>query len=312
MKNINILFLGGAKRVSLAEKFIEAGKNLRYNVNIFSYELDENVPISFIGKIIIGKKWNDRKIYDHLEDIIKKYAINIMLPCVDPAIKICARFKKLTKKDVFIPVSEEEKVNIFYNKKNANIWCIRNNIPIPPKELNFPMIAKPLYGSASKGILIISEINHYNELQNKKEEYFIQKYIKGKEFTVDCYVSCINKKIITIVPRVRLETQGGEAIKSITKKHNAIINISKDILKMTGIIGPINIQFIEEEDTGNIYFIELNTRFGGAVLTSIAAGADIPGFLLKNYLGVKQKYYDNWKENLMMIRRFKEYYKQCK
>ena len=34
-KKINILFLGGAKRVSIAERFIEAGKTLGFEVSIF-------------------------------------------------------------------------------------------------------------------------------------------------------------------------------------------------------------------------------------------------------------------------------------
>ena len=61
-ENINILFLGGAKRVSLAEKFIQEGKELNKNITIFSYELDDNVPISFVGKIIIGRF----KFYVHI------------------------------------------------------------------------------------------------------------------------------------------------------------------------------------------------------------------------------------------------------
>ena len=42
-KEINILFLGGAKRVSLARKVIAAGEKLGVRVNIFSYELSPEV-----------------------------------------------------------------------------------------------------------------------------------------------------------------------------------------------------------------------------------------------------------------------------
>ncbi|WP_298822930.1 hypothetical protein, partial [uncultured Capnocytophaga sp.] len=63
-KKINILFLGGAKRVSIAEEFIRAGNTLGYNVSIFSYELDENCPIAFIGKVIKGYRWNNDSIFE--------------------------------------------------------------------------------------------------------------------------------------------------------------------------------------------------------------------------------------------------------
>ena len=64
MKNIlNILFLGGAKRVSLAERFISAGNQLGFHVNLFSYEIEKCVPFASVGKIIIGKLWSDNNVY---------------------------------------------------------------------------------------------------------------------------------------------------------------------------------------------------------------------------------------------------------
>ena len=39
-RNINILMLGGAKRVAMAEQLMRAGKQLGVNVSIFSHELD--------------------------------------------------------------------------------------------------------------------------------------------------------------------------------------------------------------------------------------------------------------------------------
>ena len=52
-KRINILFLGGAKRVSFGRKLIEAGKRLGLEIGIYSYELEAEVPVALIGGIII-------------------------------------------------------------------------------------------------------------------------------------------------------------------------------------------------------------------------------------------------------------------
>ena len=54
MRKINIMFLGGAKRVSLAEHFIKSGKRLGREVRIFSYELSSDCPIASIGKVVVG------------------------------------------------------------------------------------------------------------------------------------------------------------------------------------------------------------------------------------------------------------------
>ena len=52
-KKLNILFLGGGKRTSLAERFLESGRKMNLKVNIFSYEISNEVPINSMAKIIV-------------------------------------------------------------------------------------------------------------------------------------------------------------------------------------------------------------------------------------------------------------------
>ena len=46
---VNILFLGGAKRVAMGRLFMAAAKKRGLECNIFSSEISRNVPISCIG-----------------------------------------------------------------------------------------------------------------------------------------------------------------------------------------------------------------------------------------------------------------------
>lgn len=311
-KGLNILFLGGAKRVSLAEKFIDEGKNKKIGVKIFSYELDENVPISFVAEIIIGLRWKDANIYNHLLEVIETKKIDIVLPFLDYATIVLARLKKLTEgKDVFIPVSDEKLCEVFFDKYLANEWCIENGINIPSDTDKYPLIAKPIHGSASKGILVIENPVDLKNLANK-EDYFLQQFVKGNEYSVDIYVSTEDKKIVSIVPRIRLETQGGESIKSITIKDERLINFSREIIKKAKLVGPFTLQLIENEDTKELYFMEINPRFGGAVINSIFSGANSPEYLLNDFYKIKNTYNENWTDSFLMIRRFSENYKICK
>ena len=56
---VNIMFLGGAKRVSMGRMLIAAGAQLGMEVNLFSYELSREVPVAEIATVIIGRRWND-------------------------------------------------------------------------------------------------------------------------------------------------------------------------------------------------------------------------------------------------------------
>jgi len=91
--HINVLFLGGARRVSLGERFISDGKSIKKNVNLFSYELNSNVPISSIAKIIVGLHWNSPLIIEHLKNIIQNHKINIVIPLMDEATVIASILK---------------------------------------------------------------------------------------------------------------------------------------------------------------------------------------------------------------------------
>jgi carbamoyl-phosphate synthase large subunit len=311
-RELNILFLGGAKRVSLAEKFIDEGKKKGIVIKIFSYELDENVPISFVAEIIIGLRWNDPNLYIHLLEIIDRKMIDIVLPFLDYATIVSARLKKLTQqKDVFIPVSDEKLCELFFDKHLVNDWCIQNGINIPSNTDKYPLIAKPIQGSASKGILVLETALDLKNLANK-EDYLIQKFIKGNEYSVDVYISTEDKEIISIVPRKRLETQGGESIKSVTIKEERLINFSREIIEKTKLIGPITIQLIENAETEELYFMEINPRFGGAVLNSIFSGANSPMYLLNDFYKIKNIYNGDWTDKFLMIRRFSENYRICK
>lgn len=310
VREINILFLGGAKRVSLAERFIATGIRMNISINIFSYELIDDVPIVFVGQIIKGLKWNDPYLYEHLNEVITLNCINIVIPFLDHATIVCAKLKERISPNVFIPVSDFELCEIFFDKKFANDWCEAENIAVPSNNYEFPMIAKPITGSASKGIIVLENEHDLNTLCDR-ENYLIQKFIKGKEYSVDAYISMQNSQIISIVPRQRLETQGGESIKSITVKCAKLISFSEIIIAKSKLKGPITLQLLEEDNSGNLFFMEINPRYGGAVLNSIEAGADSTVYLIKDYLGEKNDRFDNWIDKLMMIRRFSENYKIC-
>ncbi|MFY9307892.1 MAG: ATP-grasp domain-containing protein [Bacteroidia bacterium] len=305
---INILFLGGAKRVSLAECLIAAGKQLGKTVNIFSYELDKYVPIASIGKIIIGLKWNNPDILTHLGQTIKENNIHIVLPFVDGATVIAAQLKTQVK-EVFIPVSPEQTCDIMFDKVKANEWFQANGIPVPAYDGHLPAIAKPRKGSASQGLVIIKTEQDKSSFKAnyKEEDFLIQRFLTADEYTVDVYVSK-QGRALSIVPRKRMEVTSGEVTKSITVRDEEVIALSKEVISKIRFEGPITLQFLRDKQTKQLYMMEINPRFGGGVVTSIQAGADSCSMLLNEYLNNPVKEVTDWKENLIMTRAFREFF----
>jgi carbamoyl-phosphate synthase large subunit len=308
-KPINILFLGGAKRVSLAEQFLEYGRRRNYAISIFSYELDRRVPISVVGKVIVGLKWKDSKLYDHLHEVILENEINIVLPFVDPAIEVACKLRSRYPQ-VFIPCSDLDLCRTMFDKIKSSEWFSNQQIDQPKSfrdkdKLEFPVIMKPRMGSASQGIQVLRSQAEFNKL-HPGSDYLVQAYVEDNtEYSVDCYVAA-DGKILSIVPRIRIETAGGEVVKSQTIRNRDLVNLSEKILRSGSFRGPITIQFIKDNKTGKVFVMEINPRLGGGVVLSIGAGSGTISFIINEFLGKKSKKVLNWKEGTVITRYFKE------
>ncbi len=308
-KQLSVLFLGGAKRVSLAEYLIKEGGKRDLDVRIFSYELSYEVPIACVGKVILGKRWKDTELDEHLATTIREHQIGMVLPFVDPAIEVASRLAKAFPW-LFIPCSSVELCRTMFDKLHSHEWFLEHGIPVPKRfatvpEFVYPVILKPRTGSASKGIKVANSVEDLTGIASL-EEYLVQEYIcENEEYTVDCYVDQ-KGNILTVVPRIRLEVVGGEVASSRTERNTEMIDQSRKILSADSFRGPITIQFIRNKQTGKCYVMEINPRLGGGVIASIAAGANIPGFLLDEYEGKQALAIEDWKENTWMTRYFKE------
>lgn len=303
MKKIRILFLGGAKRVSMAEKFISAGHRLGIEVEIFSYELSREVPIASVAGILTGLKWGDPGIYDDLHSKVSAYGIDLMIPFVDGAVEVAARYRDMYG-DVTVPVGLAEASARMFDKIEADRFFRENGLSVPSRQ-GFPLIAKPRFGSASKGIRIIADDNELNALPNPSE-YLLQKYISPrKEITVDCYVSLAGE-IIAAVPRYRIEIQGGEASVTETFRDEEVERLARETLAATGLRGAVTIQMLRDLRDNRLMLMEINPRLGGGAVCACHAGADLPEFILRDTLNMPLSPCDNWKSQIRICRYLSE------
>lgn len=283
--SINILFLGGAKRVEMARNFKRAAKSLGRECCIFSYELDEYAPISCEATIIKGLKWRDKELMQHLASVCREYSIDIVVPFVDGAVAVAAEMSN--RGLAFAPTSTAEKAEQMFDKVVSAKLFEEAGVAIPATytggDITAPLIAKPRHGSASHGIISIDCPEDLNAIN--ADDYLIQQRIDNRrEYTVDCYASVKTGEVLTVCPRIRLEVAGGEVTRTITTDNSAAIEIANKAITSLGLRGAITVQCIEDLDTGKVYLMEINPRLGGGAVCSVAAGADIPKLIISEYL----------------------------
>lgn len=304
MKQLNILFIGGGKRFSAAECFIEAGKKLNLKIEIFAYEMGFGLPIEKIATVIQGLKFADPEILDDLKNVIQNNNIEIAIPYHDHAVDLLAQLKDF----VFAPTSDAKVCQTFFSKIASNKFFEEIGLPTAGFNRKVPAIAKPDRGSASKGLLFFKEQNELDSFLDSGEskKYEIQQLIDGEEYSVDGYIA-MNSYFNFFAARKRLETLGGEAVRSLTITHTEIEEACKKLASQNGIQGAITIQFIEDKKTKNIYTMEVNPRFGGAMLTTYGAGVPWFEIVLCDYLQIPLPKF-TFSPNVLMVRSFREHF----
>lgn len=302
---MNILFTCAGRRNYLINYFKEAlnGEGLVYAADMqlsAPAMVDAHVPI-------LVQNINHPQYVDNLIKICNEHQIDAIISLNDLELPILSnqkeRIESETKAKVLVP--KEEVVDICFDKLKTIEFAEKIGIHVPStftdlestKEaikfntLNFPLVVKPRWGSASIGLefpeedeelelayklinyrldrTIISEASN----QDRNRAIMIQQKIKGKEYGLDI-INDLNGNHKAVIVKEKLTMRSGETDKAITVNIPEIEKIGRLIGENLGHIGNLDCDIMEED--GKYYLIEMNPRFGGGYPFSHEAGANVP------------------------------------
>ncbi|MDE6346031.1 MAG: ATP-grasp domain-containing protein [Muribaculaceae bacterium] len=286
---LNVLMLGGAKRVSMARLFVETAAKMGFDARMYSFELGEDVPIASVAEVITGGKWSDSSLPLQLHHACIDKKIDIILPFVDGAVEVAALYCRTTPL-VWSPVSAPDICRAMFDKKIADDMLRAAGIPLPRvvdggEPGFFPVIAKPRTGSASRGIKVIRSMEQWRDLNLDTDRYIVQEYIQNRrEYTLDCYIDH-RGNITAMSPRLRLEVVGGEVSRTLTVDLPAGVEIARQAIKAVDLRGAVTVQLIENTENGELMLMEINPRLGGGAVCSVYAGVNLPYMIISDWLG---------------------------
>ncbi len=299
---VKVLITSVGKRVRLVENFLEVAE---------VYGCDANPKLSpaayFVKECFEVPYINTQEYIPTLLEIVKKNNIDIIVPTIDTELTLLAKNKELFEKlGAKVMVSSVRVCEIFYLKTSTEEFFSSRGFQTPKiinnlEEASFPLFAKLDNSSLSVGAMKVNNFSEAKKLQQANKNYIFQEFIEGDEFTVDCFVAQ-NKESISIVPRRRLEIRAGEVSKARTSKNQHIINEVKKLLQsIDGFYGAITVQLFYTKEK-NIYFIEVNPRFGGGYPLSWLSGANFAQYVVDDFLGKKLHYMQDWQDGKTMLR----------
>ncbi len=313
-KSFNILFTCIGRRVSLLNAFRNAAKTNKLKCRFFGTDITPlSSALQLCDETFIVKATYHQGYIKQLLKIVRENSIALIIPTVDLDLNVLATNReKFEKLGCRVLVSSPDVIDICQDKRKTFQFLKKNNFDTPEtivarkmlnqKRIKFPLFLKPWDGYASRGNEIVKNKKELEFYAKKIPNCIAQEYIKGNEYTCDCFVD-FDGNIRCVVPRRRIEVRSGEVSKGQVVKNIDIMNHTADVVHaLKAGPGVITVQQILTDDN-EIKIIEINPRFGGGVPLAIKAGADFPRWILAMMAGKKPVIrFDRFQDGLVMLR----------
>ena len=232
-----------------------------------------------------------------LLEIVREHHAKLLVPLTDVDLRSLARQRdKFEECGCTVMIGSEQAVTLCRDKTRINSILAQAGLSTIQtftlgefrKMPFYPCFIKPVRGSASIGTSVLHSEKELNaHVATYGELMLVQEYVPGREYTIDIYRSR-DGQVRCIVPRQRLAVRSGEVEKGITVRDESLIQAS---LKFANLLGDLWGVFClqcrrAEEKNAPPRFFEVNPRFGGGTPLSIAAGANLPLYVIQEVLGM--------------------------
>ncbi len=313
MNNLTILFTSAGRRGQLIGAFRDSARQLRIDLNVVAADLypELSAACAVADRAFKVPRCTAESYIDSLLKLCRENEIDVLVPTIDTELHVLSQNRALfAAKGTRVVVSAPRAVAIARDKMETSQRLSTAGIHVPqtlmlaeyladPGAIDFPVIAKPLGGSSSVGLL---RPKHVDELAGlNPEEYLVQELWEGAEYTVNVFFD-EKGRLRSAVPHRRIEVRGGEVSKGRTERVPILMDYAEKLGgALDGAMGPLCFQAIVKE-SGEAAVFEINARFGGGYPLAHQAGAEFSKWLLEETAGLPSSSHSDWKEGLTMLR----------
>lgn len=233
---------------------------------------------------------NDPAFISTLLDLCAREGVELLIPIIDYEFaKLAAHREAFASCGCTVAISSPAVIRTCTDKWETYQFFRREGIPametwLPddfrPAAGDYPLFLKPrLLGRGSIGACRVnSPAELATALASAQDAPIIQRLARGDEYTTDVLCDFEGRALNGVV-RKRIETKAGVSYKGVTVRNGAILDMAVRIAETLPINGAVNIQCFC--DGGEIVFSEINPRYSGTLVLSVAAGFNSPLWLLR-------------------------------
>ena len=311
---MNILFTCAGRRTYLLKYFRE---QLAGQGKIIGADMQLTAPALSAAdiRVQVPAVYNPNYL-DVLRQICVEHHVDVLISLNDLELPILSENKKSFEDiGVNVLVSKPEVIDICFDKVRTSEYMESIGLVTPKTysnlddalaglhagKINFPLVIKPRWGSASIGIEFVDNEEDLRivyalikrkiikgilgEVSSHDENYIlIQERIIGKEYGLDI-INDLTGKNVAVAVKQKLSMRAGETDKATTVDNPELRRIGEIIGSNLGHIGNLDCDVLEMD--GKYYVLELNPRFGGGFPFSYEAGVNLPKAII-NWVQGKQ------------------------
>ena len=319
-KNKNILLLSAGRRVSLARAMAIVAKENNAQLITADMHPEQSAACQDSSNFVVLPNVMSPDYPKALEEVCLRHKIKMVVPTIDTELAVLTNLReKMHEIGTEIIVSSPDFVSVCNDKRiTANRFAalgLKSPEVFASDAPRYPAIAKPYDGSLSRDVHILRNKDDFVDRIRAIPNLMLAQYLdpaEYEEFTCDAYYDN-GEKLRCVVPRLRLEVRGGEVSKARTVHNNIVELFQTKLSHLPGARGCLTFQFFRHRNTGDLYLIEINARFGGGFPLSLAAGADYPAWLYAEWvLGQSVATFSGWEVGLTMLRYDAEVLVRCR
>ncbi len=294
--SMNIFITSVGRRTKLLEYF---KKELEGKGRLIAGDCSKLAPALYTAdKHYIVPRIDHPEYIDCIMNICRQENIKGILSLIDPELSILAKHHQDFISIGVVPiVSDYKTCQLFLDKYAAYKFFCKNGIKtaktyvsaeefekaLHDRILDFPVIVKPRYGSASIGVMAAQSSEEINLIFERQEDMLIQEYMNGQELGLDAYIDMHTGELAAFFVKEKLAMRSGETDKARTIKCNGLMEAIKPLFLSANLRGPIDMDIFFSN--GEYYVSEVNPRFGGGYPMAYECGINFPRYIINNLEG---------------------------
>lgn len=304
-----VLISSAGRRAALVRAFREAGPRMR--VHACDLDPDLSSACALADEAHAVPRCSDPAFIDRVEEIVRRHGIRLIVPTIDTELPAyAAAAARLAAAGAHVHVSPPEVIAVARDKMRTMAVLAEAGAPVPetldeaglraePGRIGWPVFAKPVGGSASRGLGIYPSPDALPA--DFPEPMMFQPRLSGPEYTINMFIDRAGA-LRCVVPHRRLQIRAGEVEKGRTTRRDDLHRLAVLVHRaLPGARGVLCFQVIDDAARGP-QIIEINARFGGGYPLAHHAGARFADWLVEEVEGRPCSASDDWRDGVTMLR----------